>query len=729
MKVDNSQFLQKATLIWLFVLSAIIFSILTFEIYSEYKKSLDNAKIKVDEISSIISKKLSNDFNQIDNILELAKNMINNLPNENTMFQTSNSDGKKSIIEHKLKIFAKNISSLDEILYIDKDGFVIASSNSIANGVNIKDRDYFHKISNDRGINKGFSNVVITKTNPREAFVQYSVIRDKNRELLGIVAAIINKDTIDQTISMINKTSSTDTYIIDKNNLSFQLSSSDKKLNPQIVTNLQLDKNIQKLRCKNEDIISSIKYLDGSSFIVLSTLSSEIYLENYFNKFKILLAAMAVFLALSILFYLYVTKNYKREITLLRELKGSKSRFENMFRIHSAIMLLVNPKTGNIIDANNSAVNFYGYSLDEITKIHISQINVNLYNEMSEASNLDKNRFIFQHRLKNGELKTVEVNSSPIDTPDGVLLFSIIKDITREKITEDKLLKSYELQKKLINLQENIIILTNGIEIEFVNDKFLSFFDFESIEEFNEKHSCICDLFKDDINLFSLSKIQNRDLWIEELEKRDDSQRLVKIDDSDKIEHIFAINISLIDEMIKIISFTDITKTVARNIYLEDKILKDKLTNSFNREFFDRNHRDFIKNYHISDSLLAVAMLDIDHFKYVNDTYGHDAGDVVLQEFVTVINNNIRENDYLIRWGGEEFVLILKIRDESYLEKILEKLRIAVASFSFYKVGHRTSSFGGTIYKADEDIMQTIKRADNAVYIAKQEGRNRVVIL
>ena len=79
--------------------------------------------------------------------------------------------------------------------------------------------------------------------------------------------------------------------------------------------------------------------------------------------------------------------------------------------------------------------------------------------------------------------------------------------------------------------------------------------------------------------------------------------------------------------------------------------------------------------------------------------------------------------------GGEEFILILKIKNQEDLENILEKLRKIVEEFKFTKVGHRTSSFGGAIYRENENILQTIKRADDAVYKAKQTGRNKVVIL
>ncbi len=83
-------------------------------------------------------------------------------------------------------------------------------------------------------------------------------------------------------------------------------------------------------------------------------------------------------------------------------------------------------------------------------------------------------------------------------------------------------------------------------------------------------------------------------------------------------------------------------------------------------------------------------MLDIDHFKLVNDNYGHDIGDKVLIQFVDTLHKNSRKNDILVRWGGEEFIMILKIDEASNLQKILESLRKSIESFDFHTVGHKT---------------------------------------
>ena len=194
-------------------------------------------------------------------------------------------------------------------------------------------------------------------------------------------------------------------------------------------------------------------------------------------------------------------------------------------------------------------------------------------------------------------------------------------------------------------------------------------------------------------------------------------------------ELAFSVAINQYDMDTMIVNFTDISETFNQKIKLEKKILHDKLTNAYNREFFDQNYKKFISEYSSSNSKLAIAMLDIDHFKLVNDNYGHDIGDQVLIQFVDTLHKNSRKNDILVRWGGEEFIMILKIDEASNLQKILESLRKSIESFNFNTVGHKTCSIGGAIYLENEDILKTIKRADEAVYKAKGLGRNKVVIV
>jgi len=123
---------------------------------------------------------------------------------------------------------------------------------------------------------------------------------------------------------------------------------------------------------------------------------------------------------------------------------------------------------------------------------------------------------------------------------------------------------------------------------------------------------------------------------------------------------------------------------------------------------------------------LSLIMMDIDHFKAVNDTYGHIAGDNVLREFASRVSKSVRKNDLFTRWGGEEFMILVTNVTRSGTVIFAEKLRLEIEAFDFSPVGRITCSFGVTGYEKTDTIDSFIKKADVALYRAKSAGRNRV---
>ena len=157
------------------------------------------------------------------------------------------------------------------------------------------------------------------------------------------------------------------------------------------------------------------------------------------------------------------------------------------------------------------------------------------------------------------------------------------------------------------------------------------------------------------------------------------------------------------------------------------KIFTDPLTNTFNRNYLEEiGHVIDLKNY-------SIAMLDLDKFKVINDTYGHKAGDYVLSHVSTIFKKSIRDSDILIRYGGEEFLLLINNRDSEKLKMtICERIRANVAKENFSYDGDDikvTLSIG--IHKhpsLEKNLQEAIKIADKMLYEAKRSGRNRVVV-
>jgi diguanylate cyclase (GGDEF)-like protein len=120
--------------------------------------------------------------------------------------------------------------------------------------------------------------------------------------------------------------------------------------------------------------------------------------------------------------------------------------------------------------------------------------------------------------------------------------------------------------------------------------------------------------------------------------------------------------------------------------------------------------------------------LDIDHFKRINDSLGHTAGDAVIAQVATHLRNHVTHNDLVARWGGEEFLLLCPRTCAEEAQRIAERLRTGVAQHGWPGAIPVTCSFGISVLAAGEDWLKAIERADGAMYRAKQAGRNRVVV-
>ena len=161
--------------------------------------------------------------------------------------------------------------------------------------------------------------------------------------------------------------------------------------------------------------------------------------------------------------------------------------------------------------------------------------------------------------------------------------------------------------------------------------------------------------------------------------------------------------------------------------------ITDALTGLHNRRYMESHLATLAEQNVARGKPLAVMILDIDFFKAVNDTYGHDAGDDVLREFATRIRRSIRGIDLACRYGGEEFVIVMPETDLNVAGKVAERVRRAIAAepFTIEKGARRievTISIGlATLERKDEPVADVLKRADVALYRAKHDGRNRVV--
>ena len=162
-----------------------------------------------------------------------------------------------------------------------------------------------------------------------------------------------------------------------------------------------------------------------------------------------------------------------------------------------------------------------------------------------------------------------------------------------------------------------------------------------------------------------------------------------------------------------------------------DMAFNDPLTNTRNRTSFNECLRREIQLAHRNHLDLAVIFLDIDHFKRVNDIYGHQCGDAALVAIAKWIKESIRGSDILYRYGGEEFVILLSDTDKEGAELLAERVRSNIENHTLaFDMGtlKLTASLGISHLRTDDQAEQLVSRADEAMYTAKKLGRNRVVI-
>ncbi|SFM39806.1 GGDEF domain-containing protein [Thermodesulforhabdus norvegica] len=171
---------------------------------------------------------------------------------------------------------------------------------------------------------------------------------------------------------------------------------------------------------------------------------------------------------------------------------------------------------------------------------------------------------------------------------------------------------------------------------------------------------------------------------------------------------------------------SDITRYKRMQQELYRLSITDPLTGAYNRRYFEKKLDEEIERAKRTGMTFSVVMFDIDHFKSINDLFGHEAGDMVLQVLVKTVKDRIRKTDLLARWGGEEFVLLLPATPVDNAIVLAEDLRQRIERLGVHKVREFTVSFGATEYRPGDTPDSIISRADEALYAAKREGRNRV---
>ncbi len=169
----------------------------------------------------------------------------------------------------------------------------------------------------------------------------------------------------------------------------------------------------------------------------------------------------------------------------------------------------------------------------------------------------------------------------------------------------------------------------------------------------------------------------------------------------------------------------DVTEQRELQEELEYRAAHDPLTDLCNRAKIQQLMRAALAHYNRHGTPFALLLFDVDHFKSINDFYGHSSGDAVLWHMARRIENVLREDDHIGRWGGEEFLIVASSADEAGAQQLAERVRCIVSATPFEGIGHVTISIGVTAAEPDVTLQALEQRVDRALYAAKSGGRNQ----
>lgn len=279
-----------------------------------------------------------------------------------------------------------------------------------------------------------------------------------------------------------------------------------------------------------------------------------------------------------------------------------------------------------------------------------------------------------------------------------------------------------------IQLNSNITLLSTNNKLISINKVGLDFFGYGSLRELTDEHISISDFFIETENCINKHTYGKK--WLEKLSKNTKDTHTVNIrGEMDNISQFFHIKVSKMRyNNTYLISLNNISNLVREKEEIRTIADHDALTHIYNRVKFNSMFTQIIDTSQRHNEDFSIILFDIDHFKSVNDNYGHNVGDRVLVELVSLVKIGLRDKDVFARWGGEEFVVLCKRTSVRQAEQLATRLRKDIENYTFDVVKKMTCSFGVSQFKVGDSKNELFQRVDEALYLAKDRGRNQVVI-
>jgi diguanylate cyclase (GGDEF)-like protein/PAS domain S-box-containing protein len=332
---------------------------------------------------------------------------------------------------------------------------------------------------------------------------------------------------------------------------------------------------------------------------------------------------------------------------------------------------------------------------------------------------LPQNNVIMGIRREDGTLLWVQTNAQPIFSDDFDKITSVL--VTFSDITAYRKSK-YELEKYLQIIDTHVITSSTDLKgiITEVSKAFCKISGYTKEELIGRSHNIVrhpdmpVTLYKE-----LWGTLKKGISWYGEIKNRRKDGSTYWMETI--IEPRY-------NEEYSLVGYTAIRHDITDKKRVEELSITDRLTGLYNRLKLDELFAQYISIAKRHQTPLSIILLDIDKFKSVNDTYGHQVGDSLLQAIAKLLKVNVRLEDAVGRWGGEEFLILLPSSNIEAAHLLAEKLRGVIEAEDFAYVGSCTASFGVATYHLNDDETSMVARADKCLYLAKENGRNRVEV-
>lgn len=468
-----------------------------------------------------------------------------------------------------------------------------------------------------------------------------------------------------------------------------------------------------------------------------------------------LLSVLGVLLFLSVLTTLWIRqqisvktillkeKNVQLEKELLvrqnneQELSERQQQYRVFFEESYSAMLLVDPETAEIVDANPAACRFYQYTLEQLKNIKMWQINqieeTEGHNRLSKVKN-QRQQMEFIHTLADGQKVPVEVHRSPIQVKGKPLLYSIIHDISKRKIAELALEdRNQFLQSVIDGVSDPMMVIDLNYQVLQLNQAARD----QRTEEQDSHESITCHQHSH----ASLFPCDGSDHPCPLLEVKASGQPLTTIHHHENSQglRIFELCASpLFDDNGEVYAVIEVARDITERLQIEELLSEnekrlhhlahhDALTDLPNRLLFEDRLKQALSKARRSRRQVALFFLDLDHLKEVNDNLGHDYGDLLLIDVAKRLCRCVRESDTVARMGGDEFLILLEEIEslemvETTAERVCSALSHELSKDDFTQA--ISASVGISIYPEDATTAQEMmKNADLAMYRVKKSGK------